>query len=248
MNNAWVLTVSAAMARLAGLAVLLPGLSHVAIPWRLRWLMIAALALGLAGRQGAAALPADAPGLLAVLAGELALGLLVGLLANLMLVGAGLAAQQISQQVGLSLIAGYDESSQGSSEAITQLVTLTAVVVFFASGAHRVVLAGLADLPLGRAGGAGASAWLTSLTAVLAQAFVLALRVAAPVLGVMLATTLALGALQRSLPQMHVFSIGLAVRSTVGLAALSAGLVGLVKLVDVMAGFLQARMATLGAA
>jgi len=50
MNNAWVLTVSAAMARLAGLAVLLPGLSHVAIPWRLRWLMIAGLALGLAGR------------------------------------------------------------------------------------------------------------------------------------------------------------------------------------------------------
>jgi len=83
---------------------------------------------------------------------------------------------------------------------------------------------------------------------VLAQAFVLALRVAAPVLGVMLATTLALGALQRSLPQMHVFSIGLAVRATVGLAALSAGLVGLVKLVDVMAGFLQARMVTLGAA
>jgi flagellar biosynthetic protein FliR len=243
-QHAWVLTLAMAMARLVGLMVFLPGLSHPAVPGRLRWLIAAGLALGAVVRQGPAVLPAAPQAVLLGLACELVLGLLVGLLAGLLVVAAQVGADQISQQVGVSLVGSYDASSQGASQAIGQLATLLAVVVFLASGAYRVALSGLLDAPIGMALG-GPAGWLATLTAMLGEAFVLALRLAGPVLAVMLVISVAMGALQRSAPSMHVFSIGLVVRVMVGLPAMAAGLVGLVRLVEVFSAMLQRRLPTL---
>ena len=64
---------------------------------------------------------------------------------------------------------------------------------------------------------------------------------------VMLVVGLALGALQRAVPAMHVLSVGLAVRSLVGLAALSAALVATVYLVEAMCGLLERALPAAGA-
>lgn len=245
-QNAWAVTLAGAMARLAGLAVFAPAFSHAVLPARLRWLIVAVLAMGLVARQGPATMPADPASLAAVLACELCLGLLAALMARLVLVGVQVGAQQISQQLGISLGASYDAAGEGAGDPVGELMTLLAVVVFLGCGGHRVVLAGLMTPPIGL-GAARTGDWLAGATMMLAQAFVLALRLAGPVLVVMLAVSLALGALQRAVPAMHVFTIGLAVRAVAGLAATSAALVGVVYLVQALCSLMERGLATAGA-
>jgi len=74
---------------------------------------------------------------------------------------------------------------------------------------------------------------LDMVVAMLAASFVLALKLAAPVLVAMLLATVALGLLHRTLPQLNLLSIGLPVRVLVGLVLVAASLAAVGPLVDV---------------
>ena len=73
---------------------------------------------------------------------------------------------------------------------------------------------------------------LDLMTSLLAEGWLLGLKVAAPVLAAMLLATVAVGLLERFVPQCNTFSVGLPVRSMATLAIMTASLAALGPLVE----------------
>ena len=239
LQTTWLPTLMLAAARMLGLFLVAPVFGHSAVPVRLRYFLAAVAALAVVGAGGRFAepvvLPAGAFAAGVAFAGELALGALIGYAVRLIFVGVELGAIHAAAQMGLTMAELFNP--QGADEeggVIRRLFVLTAVVVFLAVGGHRQVLAGLVGtfdrVPL--MSFMPGSAALEMATGLLAATFVLALKVAAPVLVAMLLATVALGVLQRTVPQCNVLSIGLPVRALLGLAALALALAALPELLE----------------
>lgn len=219
-----VLPVLLAGARFAGMMIFSPVLSEAAVPARLRAMLALAMALAVSGRVAMpAAIGSDAQLTLA-LGSELLIGLAIGYAARLVFVGVELGAFHISQQMGLSLGEVFNPLSEESSDSMRQFFGLLALVVFLAIGGHRVLIRALVGsfdtLPLMTLLTPGAI--LATATALLTTSFLLALKVAAPVLAAMLLAGLALGAIQRTMPQLNILSIGFPLRVVLGAVLVAA--------------------------
>jgi len=235
----WLPTLMLAAARMLGLFLVAPVFGHAAVPVRLRYFLalVAALAVTAVGERFAepVALPGSALAAGLAIAGELALGALIGYTVRLIFVGVELGAMHAATQMGLTMAELF--SPQGAGEqggVVRRLFVLTAIVVFLAIGGHRQVLAGLVGtfdrVPL--MSFLPGPAALDMVAGLLTATFALALKVAAPVLIAMLLTTVALGLLQRTVPQCNVLSTGLPMRALLGLAVLALALAALPELLE----------------
>lgn len=226
----WWPTLLAGAVRVGGVVFAAPVFSASAVPRRLRVFLSAVLALAAAARLGAPVpVPAGGLQLATGLAGELAIGLCLGYAARLLLVAGQLAAVQAGWQMGVSLGQVFRAWRDDPGQPVGRLLWLLTTAVFLAIGGHRMVLGGLLatfeSIPLlSFAPGLEVSELVASL---LAASFALAVKLAAPVLVALLVVTVALGLLQRAVPQLHVLSIGLPVRAAVGLLAM-AGAAGVI--------------------
>ncbi len=228
----WAPTLLMAAARVAGIFLIAPVFAHPAVPVKLRVLAGIVIALAAVGAMGRfaepAALPATWADLAAALASELAVGAMIGFAARLVFVGIEYGALHVGQQMGLGL-AELFSPGQETGGPVRRLFVLTAVVIFLAIGGHRDLAAGVLGsfktVPLASfAAGEGLPAAVAGL---LHASFVVALKVAAPVLVAMLLATVAMGLLQKTLPQCNILSTGLPLRAMLGLAALAVALAAL---------------------
>ncbi len=232
-------------ARILGMLLVAPVLGHSEVPVRLRVLIALVVALAIAGRlSGPVGLePAT---ILPLVAAELLLGVTIGLAARMVFVGVELAAAHVGQQMGVSLAAAFDPFSDGA-DPVRRLYLMLAVVIFLGFGGHRLVISSLlqtfetvppGDFAVGRqlAG---------FLATVLTAGFALALKVAAPVLIAMLLATVAMGILQRTVPQCHILSVGMPVRVMLGLVALAAAVAVLSPVMEQMVSFVVREIAAL---
>jgi flagellar biosynthetic protein FliR len=233
------------------MVVFAPVFGHSAVPVRLRLLIGAAMGLAAVGRlPRPVALPGSSFDLMMGLGCEFLIGAAIGYAARLIFTGVELGAFHVSSQMGLALADVVDPTKADSPSAVRGVFRLVAVVVFLAVGGHRALVGGLlgtfeAMPPLGFPPG---SALLDSVVAMLAASFVLALKVAAPVLIAMLLATVALGLLQRTVPQCNMLSIGLPVRTMLGLVVLAASLGALAPLMNAAAAHLARSVQALAAA
>lgn len=220
-------------ARLAGLFLLAPGLSHPAVPMKVRYFAAVVFALAVAPAMGSAALPQTAGALLAAAVCEALLGLVIAMAAAAVFTGVELAAAHLGHQMGFSLGSIYEPQSE-TDETLAGFFHLLALVVFLGLGGHRAVIGALVgtfrSVPL--AGFAADGRLVQSVTALLGAGFVLALRLAAPVLAAVLLATAAMGLLQKTLPAVNTFSVGLSVRGLVGLTAMGASLAAMTPLIE----------------
>ena len=217
VSPAFCVTLLLASARLAGLFALAPVFGERGVPRRLAALMAVALAFPLACRMDVAADMAWSWGALALAcAGEALVGLAMGYVARLMFVGVEIGAFHISQQMGLSLAEVYGGGER--ADPLRPMLHLLALVIFLSVGGHRLMLAAvvrsfdtLPPLALTHAG------VLDVVVGLLGASFVLALKVAAPVLLTMLLAGVLLGLLQRTAPTLSILSVGLPARVLLGL-------------------------------
>jgi flagellar biosynthetic protein FliR len=235
VNTTWALTLSLATARAAGATMTAPVFGEVAVPKRLRALLAVVIALAVVGRVPAGTVvPDEWLGLALSLAGEVAVGVLIGYAARLVFVGVELGAMHVGQQMGVALAEAYDEQAADSAGAVRRLFWVLALVIFLALGGHREIVAAVLRtfqvVPL--AGFAPGQAVLGAVVALLGASFALAIKVAAPVLIAMLLATVAMGLLQRTFPQLHIFSTGFPVRAMLGLVVLAASVWVIAPLVD----------------
>jgi len=234
-DTTWLPTLLLATCRVAGVAVVAPPMGAEVVPVRLRLMFAAALGVAVLGRLAA---PIEAPAdgiLLAGMAGmELLLGLTIGMAARLLLSGVQLGATHIAQQIGVGLADALAPGEMDSSDPLRNLFTVLTITIFLCvGGAESLLGATLRTFDIVPLGGAVPAAGLLSLTVkLLAGSFLLALKVAGPVLAAMLLTAVVLGAAQRTMPSFNLFSVGLPVRAMLGLLVLAAGLALLPNLIE----------------
>lgn len=214
--------------RLSGLMLTGPVLSSTVIPRQVRIAFTAVLALMLFPVVRGQA-PADLT-LSMVMAGafgELIIGVTIGLGLALLFTGVEVGGLMIGQQAGIALGRVFNPIQNQQTTLTGQVYSLVLVLVFLLAGGHRAMIAALLDtfevIPMLSRG--FDSSVVVLLAEMLASAFILAIRLAAPVLIALMMTSLALGFLSRTMPQLNILSVGFQVRLMVGLsvAALAIG-------------------------
>ena len=207
---------AAVFARVGAMATLLPGIGDRALPMRLKlaaavaftaviWPVVAETAV-----PAGAALAERGPGALALaLVAEAAAGLVLGLAVRLIVMALQVAGAIAAQSTAVAQIAGADVAPD-PLPAIGAILTVAATALAMAAGLHVKAAAALAGsyavLPLGvLPPAADAAAWATARVG---EAFGLAVALASPFAAASLLYNLALGAINRAMPQLMVAFVG----------------------------------------
>jgi flagellar biosynthetic protein FliR len=165
---------------------------------------------------------ADALPLAVIVAREVAIGFALALAIHALIAGAELAGHLVGFQMGLSYGATVDPQSGVRNPLLTVLYGNLAVVTFLLVGGHHEFLRALhqsfVELPVG-AGRVDASLPQT-VAATLAVVFQVGLRLAMPVVVVLVLVEVAMALVARSAPALNLMAVGAPVRLMVGLLIL----------------------------
>ena len=231
----WVPTLMLVFFRVAGIFMTAPLLSDPSIPAKVKATVTLIIGLAVTGRLASpVTLPGDWPTLVLGIGGEMLLGATIGFATNLMFQGVEIAAQQIGQQMGIALANVFNPLAETTTNVLGGLFHLTALAIFLGIGGHRVLMHGLLQtfdtVPLlGFGMNAGV---LTGVLALLKAAYVLAIKVAAPVLVAMMLSSVAMGLIQRTMPQFNILSAGFQIRVMMAAIVLAVGVAALGPLLE----------------
>ncbi|MEM7623337.1 MAG: flagellar biosynthetic protein FliR [Planctomycetota bacterium] len=217
--------------RVAGITIFAPMFSGRTLPVRFRVLIAgmiaAAVYAGLDPAQRAAP-PMSVEALPFALFSEVLIGASIGLIAGLPLVAVELAGQVIGYQIGFSLAQAANPELDINLDAIGSLLFYIALSLFITLDGLEHTFASLlgtfTGVPLG--GLAYSDAPLEVYLSVLMMSTELAMRIAAPVAGVVLLTLVAIGFVMRTMPQLNVMSVSFPISILVGVSTLVLGLFG----------------------
>lgn len=155
--------------------------------------------------------------LVSMVAKEITVGYMMGFLASLTIAAIRIAGTYIDLSAGFGFAQMVDPMSQEQNSVMGQLLNLVATLMFLVTKAHHLVIQGLADsftvMPLGNL---TVNPELTgNFFAVFGTIFLAALKIAAPILGVIFLTDLSLGILSRTVPQLNIINVGFSVKMVV---------------------------------
>ena len=220
--SAYAWTGALVFARVGAVLMLAPGWGENAIPTNFR-LTAALLAAGvLAPNLGGSlpGLPENALEIVTLVVGEILIGIMFGAGARLMMSALQVAGQVIGMQSGLGFAQQMDPTVGQSGALVGVFLSMTAIVLIFAAGIHRLMLQAAADsyqifppgapLPMGDAAMWGLGA--------VSSAFKLGLQIAAPIIIFALIFNLAIGLVSRLIPQVQIFFIAMPSQIMIGLS------------------------------
>lgn len=165
---------------------------------------------------------------------EVLCGLVLGYIVNLVFQVVKMAGAFIDLQVGLSMMNIVDPTSEESNTIISNLTYNLALVIFFISNGHHLVIGCLTKsfsvVGIGKAINFSNS-FETILDAFISY-FELGLRIAIPLLLVILIVELSMALISRTVPQINVLILGIPVKIVVGLLTFVALLPLMVKTLE----------------
>ena len=160
---------------------------------------------------------------------ETLIGATIGFIVTIPIVAMQLGGNIMGMQMGLGLAQVYNPIMGGNSGAIDQLMFFLAVAVFVTLGGLDIMFMSLVQtyehIPLG--GMTLMATPMDLITSLMQSAYVLAMRVAAPVLAIMFLETIASGVLMKTIPQINILSIGFAIKAVAGLIGLAGALIAI---------------------
>jgi flagellar biosynthetic protein FliR len=216
------------LARISGVFAFLPLAPFRATPDAPK--IVLSLAMTLMLRAQWKSIPAGGltiGGIVATLAGEAALGVAIGVSLAVVFEVFQMAAQTVSLTAGLGYASTIDPTSGADSTVLLTTAQLTAGLLFFASGADRLLVKALAEsarlVPPDafKADRTGAAA----LIQFSATIFSAGLRLAAPMTALLLLADASLAVLGRVQAQLHLISLTMPVKLAATMLILSATIV-----------------------
>lgn len=164
------------------------------------------------------AFPAHPFSIALMLLGELVLGLGLGLMVQFIFAGIQLGGQIIGFQMGFSMLSIGDPLSNQQIIVTSFLVNMVAMAVFLALNGHLYLLSALMGsfTLVGPGELLLTPQALTDMVALSANMFVLALKVAGPVIACLFMVELALALMARTAPQMNLLVLGFPIKIAVG--------------------------------
>ncbi len=220
------------LVRTAGIFTLTPLFGSQQVPMQVRLIVSLALAfvfLPLAAPAGK--LSAELIPLAMMVAREAAVGLAIGFVITLVLTAIEIAGHFIDLNAGFSFASIVDPVNGTHVALAARAHNLLAGLLFFVTNSHLLVIKGIADsFSLAPVGDLSLNpAVAGSMTDLFASLFLIALRIAMPVVAAVFLADLAMAISSRIVPQMNVLMVGFPLK-------LGVGLVGMIVAVPVVAG------------
>jgi flagellar biosynthetic protein FliR len=193
--------------------MLMPGFSSPRVPMRVRLFLAVAVTLALAPMlvtNVQAAMPGDAPVvLLGLIASEMLVGAIIGLMGRMFFLALQFAGSAITMLVGLANTPDAHIEENEPVAAITAIITVTAAVLIFVADLHWEILRALVDsysaVPVAKE--MAANFGTIKIVDALTDSFLLALRITAPFIVYSLMINLMFGVLGKLTPQIPVYFI-----------------------------------------
>lgn len=149
---------------------------------------------------------------------ELLVGMVIGFVAAVVLSAVQLAGQILDLNMGLSMVNLLDPMTNTQMPVVGNFLYVLSILIFFTINGHHMLLQALMDsyalVPIGKA--VMTPTLAESVVKMGSSLFLIGFKIAAPVLAALFLTTVALGVLNRAVPQMNVFVIGMPVQLGVG--------------------------------
>lgn len=213
------------LTRVSGLVLTAPVFGGQDVPQRVRALFAFSIALLILPTQWhvPVAHPGTTLNYLVFLGAELMVGLCLGFGIVVLFSGLQLAGALIGRLGGLMLADVFDPTTGTEVPLFSRLLFLVGLAVFVCIGGHRMVMAALLDtfaaLPPG--GGSLPPSLPDAFVTLLSQSFMLGVRAAMPLVVALLLSTLILGLIGRTMPQLNVLIVGFGLNAMLTFALLS---------------------------
>jgi len=207
--------------RVGAMLAVFPIFSGAAMPVRLRLALAGFLAML---TMPGVSVPHDLVagnliGTIGVVVHEVFYGLMLGFVVRLVLFSVGLAGHYVGTELGLQLSSLIAPGETAPSETPSVILQMMTVMLIFSLDIHFELLAGFQQsyqaLPIG--GGTLSNGLFDYVTMLCARTFVVAIRIAAPVIAVGIVINLLMMVLARAIPTMNVFVESFSVRILVGI-------------------------------
>jgi flagellar biosynthetic protein FliR len=158
-----------------------------------------------------------------VLCGELLVGMLLGLIGRLFLGSLEVAGQIMGFQMGFAVIKVIDPQTQSESPVMSILQNIVGILIFLSINGHHWFVQAIVDSYqiVGRGVSLNSAVQLQIIRAA-GEMFVLGMKIAAPIVVVLLIVDILMGIVGRAAPQLHVLVVGLPAKSLMGYIFLAA--------------------------
>lgn len=200
----------AILLRLSIVLFMLPIFSSNQVPSTIKASIVLALStmVYFLPHESIAPLPFETFSLLWVTIGEIIFGIIMGLTILLVLGAFQFAGELISFQMGFGFAQVADPQNGAQTAVMSRWFQIVATLLFFSMNGHHVVIKALVEsfrtIPIG--GFTLTASTYGDIVSLSGQLFVIAIRMAAPVMIALLMTHVALGLMARFAPQLNVIS------------------------------------------
>ncbi len=159
------------------------------------------------------------PSLVSAMLGEILIGIIIGFTARLIFAAVQLAGQLVGFQMGFGIVNVMDPQTSTQVAIIAQFQNIITLLVFLALDAHYWFILSIAKSfelipPLGFC---FTDSLMEALVRLSCDMFVVAAKLAAPIIAALLFTSMALGLIARTVPQMNIFIVGFPLKIAIGL-------------------------------
>jgi flagellar biosynthetic protein FliR len=152
------------------------------------------------------------------MAGEVLIGIIIGFVARCIFAGVQAAGELIGFQMGFSMASVLDPLSNVQISALAEFQYLIAMIVFLFVDGHHIFINAIVESyrsipPLGFSFSGPLMEMLFNYTR---ELFVIAVKISAPIMAVMIFVNVGLGIIARTVPQINVFIVGFPLQIAVG--------------------------------
>jgi flagellar biosynthetic protein FliR len=151
--------------------------------------------------------------------GEILIGIIIGFTARLIFAAVQLAGQLVGFQMGFGIVNVMDPQTSTQVAIIAQFQNIITLLVFLALDAHYWFILSIAKSfelipPLGFC---FTDSLMEAIVRLSCDMFVVAAKLASPIIAALLFTSVALGLIARTVPQMNIFIVGFPLKIAIGL-------------------------------
>jgi len=155
---------------------------------------------------------------------EILSGLLLGFMLHIVFFGVSFAGSLIGFDLGLSMAETFNPMEEGQGNVIGELIYFAAILIFFLIDGHHYLIRGLvysfSVIPIGKF--TVTAPVLQLLTKYSSMVFIIAVKIASPIMVSFFLITIAEGIIARVIPQMQVFFVTQPLKIGIGLLFLTA--------------------------
>lgn len=162
---------------------------------------------------------ANVSSLLSAMVGEVLIGVIIGFTARLIFAAVQLAGQLVGFQMGFGIVNVLDPQTSTQFSIIAQFQNVLALLIFIAVNAHYwFILAVTSSFELiPPLKFCFTDSLMEAIVALSCNMFVIAAKIAAPTMAALFFSSVALGLVARTVPQMNIFIVGFPLKIAIGL-------------------------------